>query len=194
MAQVKSNDITEGLSGRLGKLIFRTYKGKTYVARRSSKPKKESEGQRNTRSKFKLATQYAKQMMADAERKAYYTDKAKELALPNAYTAAITDYMRKPEIRSIDASKYDGKPENHITILASKKDFKLDRVSVVVTSPDDVVLEQGAAEYVGAGVWKYQSSLPSSSGKSSYKIFVTAADQQGNLFQQTLIQDEQLSS
>jgi hypothetical protein len=183
MAHVKSNDITEGLSGRLGKLIFRTYKGKTYVARRPSKPKKESEDQRNTRSKFKLATQYAKQMMADPERKAYYTDKAKELALPNAYTAAITDYMRKPEIHGIDASKYKGTPEDPITIHASKKGFKLARVSVVVTSADDVVLEQGTAEYMDAGVWNYQSSLTSNHVYSSYKIFVTAADQQNQLCQ-----------
>jgi hypothetical protein len=182
MAHVKSNDITEGLSGRLGKLIFRTYKGKTYVARRPSKPKKESDDQRNTRSKFKLATQYAKQMMADPERKAYYTDKAKELALPNAYTAAITDYMRKPEIHGIDASKYNGKPEDRIAIYASKKGFKLNRVSVVVTSADDVVLEQGTAD-MDAGVWNYQSSLASNHSYSSYKIFVTAADEQNQLRQ-----------
>jgi hypothetical protein len=145
-----------------------------------------SEDQRNTRSKFKLATQYAKQMMADPERKTYYTDKAKELTLPNAYTAAITDYMRKPEIRGIDAPKYNGKPEDRIAIHASKKGFKLDRVSVVVTSLDDVVMEQGAAEYMGEDVWNYPISLASLHGYSSYKIFVTAADQQGMLSQLTV--------
>jgi hypothetical protein len=183
MAQVKLNKLIEGFSGRVGEIVFRTYRGKTYFAQRPSKPKIESEGQRNTRTKFKLATQFAKQMMNDAERKAYYAKKAKKLSLPNAYTAAITDYMRKPEVQRIDASKYKGNPGNEITILARKKDFILDRVSVVVTSPDDVVLEQGAAEYLGAGVWNYQSSRESLHGYSSYKIFVTAADQQGKVCQ-----------
>jgi hypothetical protein len=187
MAHVKCNDITEGLSGRFGKFVFRTYRGKTYVARRPSKPKKESEGQRSTRTKFRLATQYAKQMMADAERKAYYTEKAKTLALPNAYTAAITDYMRKPEVRQIDASKYNGKSGSHITVLANKKNFKLDRVSVVVTSSDEVVVEQGAAKYDGDGVWSYLSTLTSPVSYTSYKVFVTAADQQGKLHQQMAI-------
>jgi hypothetical protein len=186
MAQVKLNKIIEGFSGRVGEIVFRTYRGKTYFGQRPSKPQKESEGQRNTRTKFKLATEYAKLMMKDLERKAYYTKKAKKLALPNAYTAAITDYMRKPEIRRIDASKYNGKPGDHITILASKKDFKIDRVSVIVTSQDDVLLEQGSAEYSAAGIWHYQCSLTSPPGGSGYKIFVTAADEQGQLSQLTV--------
>src|SRR5688500_11626992 len=101
MAQVELNDLIKGFSGSVGKVVFRMYRGKTYMAQRPSKQKKESEGQRNTRDKFKLATQYAKQMMKDPERKAYYAKKAKMLALPNAYTAAITDYMRKPKVQRI---------------------------------------------------------------------------------------------
>jgi hypothetical protein len=190
MAQVKLNKIIEGFSGRVGEIVFRTYRGKTYFAQRPSKPKNESEGQRKTRTKFKLATEYAKQMMNDPQRKAYYTKKAKKLALPNAYTAAITDYMRKPAIERVDASKYNGKADDRIMIFASKKNFKLDRVSVVVMSPNDIVLEQGTAEHVGAGAWKYKSSETSLSSYPSYKIFVTAADQQGNLSQQIVVRGE----
>jgi hypothetical protein len=185
MAQVKLNKIIEGFSGRVGEIVFRTYRGKTYFAQRPSKPEKESEGQRNTRTKFKMATEYAKQMMKDHERKAYYAKKAKKLALPNAYTAAITDYMRNPEIQRLDVSKYK-QPGGHITVFARKKDFQLERVSLVVTSSDDVVLEQGAAEYSDVGVWKYQSSLTSLKGDTSYKVFVTAVDQQGKLHQQLM--------
>jgi hypothetical protein len=186
MAQVELNDLIKGFSGSVGKVVFRTYRGKTYMTQRPSKPKTESEGQRNTRDKFKLATEYAKKMMKDPDRKAYYAKKAKKLALPNAYTAAITDYMRKPEIQRIDATKYNGKPGDQITILASKKDFKIDRVNVIVTSPDDVVLEQGSAEYISAGVWYYQCSLTSAPHDSPFKIFVTAADERGQLCQLTV--------
>jgi hypothetical protein len=189
MAQVELNDLIKGFSGSIGKVVFRMYRGKTYMAQRPSKPKKESERQRNTRDKFKLATEYAKKMMKDPEQKAYYAKKAKKLALPNAYTAAITDYMRKPEIQQLDTSKYRGKAGDHITILASKKDFKLERVSVLVTSLDDVVLEQGPAEFGGAGVWTYKSFLNSSDKNAPYKIFVTAADEQGQLCQKTFIRD-----
>jgi hypothetical protein len=188
MARIKLNDIAEGISGMIGELVFRTYRGKTYMARRPSKAKNESESQRNTRSRFKLATQYAKQMMADPERKAYYNKKAKKLHLPNAYTAAITDYMRKPAVQRIDASKYNGKPGDPVIILASKKDFKLNRVSVVITSPDDIVLEQGPAACQVAGRWTYKCSLTSTSHYPSYKIFVTAADEQDQLSQLSTIQ------
>src|SRR5688500_15223775 len=108
MAVVLMNDLVEGLSGKVGKIIFRTYRGKTYASSRPRKRRPQSEQQRSNREKFKLATQYAKRMMKDADMKAYYKRIAKQLALPNAYTAAITDYMRKPQISGVDPKKYTG--------------------------------------------------------------------------------------
>jgi hypothetical protein len=179
MAVVRMNDLVEGLSGKVGKIIFRTYRGKTYASSRPRKHKKQSEQQRSNREKFKLATQYAKSMMNDAAKKAYYKRIANQLALPNAYTAAITDYMRKPQIADIDAKKYTGKPGGHIAISAQKKNFKLDAVNVIISSSDNRIVEVGKAEYDGAGQWIFRSTLSSPSPYTTYSIMVTATDSMG---------------
>jgi hypothetical protein len=179
MAVVKMNDLTEGLSGKVGKIIFRTYRGKTYASSRPRKRKPQSEQQRSNREKFKLATQYAKRMMNDDDMKAYYKRIAKQLALPNAYTAAITDYMRKPQISDVDPKKYTGKPGGHIAISAKKKNFKLDSVNVIVSSHDNQIVEVGKAEYEGTGKWIFRSTLSSPSPYTSFSVMVTATDRMG---------------
>src|SRR6218665_2894332 len=97
MASISSNPITSGLSGRLGdSLLFKTVRGKTFVStipRASSKA--ESAAQRSTRVNFREASNWAQLILLDPERKAYYRQRAKALRLPNAYTAALTDYRRK---------------------------------------------------------------------------------------------------
>jgi hypothetical protein len=179
MAVVRMNDLIEGLSGKVGKIIFRTYRGKTYASSRPRKRREQSEQQRSNREKFKLATQYAKRMMKDADMKAYYKRIAKQLALPNAYTAAITDYMRKPQIIEVDVKKYTAKPGGHISISAQKKNFKLDAVNVIISSHDNQIVEVGKAEYEGAGQWIFRSTLSSPSPYTSFSVMVTATDRMG---------------
>ncbi len=62
--------------------------------------------------------------MHDAGKKAYYKQRAKALKLPNAYTAAITDYMRKPKVVKL---------QNRATITYSvhKPGFTLKQVQVM---------------------------------------------------------------
>jgi hypothetical protein len=63
--------------------------------------------------------------MLDAERKAYYKLKAIKLGLPNAYTAALTDYMRKPQLVVMpDASKCQ------VVLEVKKKGFAVKQVEV----------------------------------------------------------------
>src|SRR6218665_3230742 len=101
MASITSNIITTGLRGRLGDaLVFKTMHGKTFVSTPARLPdrRKESVAQRSTRVNFQQASQWAQLILLNPERKAYYRQRAKALKLPNAYTAALTDYMRKVNI------------------------------------------------------------------------------------------------
>ena len=101
MAISKNNPITRGLSGMLGgTVVFRNFHGKTIMAKRPTRTGKQSELQRENRNRFREATVFAKASVKDPQKKAYYEDKAKKMKLPNAYTAAITDFMRKPEVSS----------------------------------------------------------------------------------------------
>jgi hypothetical protein len=102
MAIVTTNPIVNGLSGMLGQtLVFKILRGKTIVASRPRPAKTQSEQQRQNRSKFRQAATWAKTMLHDPQQKTYYQQQAKKLKLPNAYTAAITDYMRKPQLKEI---------------------------------------------------------------------------------------------
>ncbi|MBT1704625.1 hypothetical protein [Chryseosolibacter indicus] len=142
MAHVRENDLTEGLSGKFGrKFVFKQLRGKTIVARRAKPTTKESALQRENRDRFKKASAYAKAMMLIAEKKAYYWNMAKELNLPNAYTAALSDYMRKPTIEEVDVVTEDSSLA--IKVSATKKDFRIKMIKVVALGQDDVIVEEG---------------------------------------------------
>jgi hypothetical protein len=126
MATVANNVLMNGLSGRFGNtLVFRTMRGKTHVSPPARKPdkKKESDAQRGTRTKFSEATQWAQAALLDPQKKEYYRQRAKALKLPNAYTAAITDYMRKPKV---EKTQYD----DNVTYRISKPGFALKQLLV----------------------------------------------------------------
>ena len=101
MATITNNRLLQGLSGRLGKdLVFKTIRGKTIVCAypRKSIKQKETVAQQKTRTRFQEATQWAKAILQNPTKKAHYEHRAKQLKLPNAYTAAITTYLRKHQV------------------------------------------------------------------------------------------------
>ncbi len=129
MATVATNPIINGLSGMLGKtIVFKTFRNKTIVASYSKPKKKQSERQKENRGKFRNASHWAKIRLKDPAQKAYYQKKAKKLGLPNAYTAAITDYMRNPQVEKISEN---GKAAFNV----KKKDFALVKTEVSFTTP-----------------------------------------------------------
>jgi len=96
MAIVATNPLLNGISGRLGKnLVFKILRGKTIVTSRPLLPTRESEQQRANRDKFKRASVWAKAELMHPGKKQHYQDRANKLKLPNAYTAAIKDYMSR---------------------------------------------------------------------------------------------------
>lgn len=100
MATITNNSLLQGLRGRLGKdLVFKTIRGKTIVCAypRKSIKQKETVVQQKTRTRFQEATQWAKAILQNPTKKAHYELRAKQLKLPNAYTAAIKDFMTDPE-------------------------------------------------------------------------------------------------
>ncbi|MBT1704830.1 hypothetical protein [Chryseosolibacter indicus] len=176
MAQVRENDLTEGLSGRFGsKFIFKQLRGKTIVARRSKPTTKESALQRDNRERFRKATAYAKAMMLIAERKAYYWEMARELKLPNGYTAAIADYMRRPVIEEAEVAVSDSTLE--LNVKATKKDFSLRVMKVVGLGRDGVAVEE--AETVKDFEWWHYGFT--SRKELISKIKVVVQDEVGNV-------------
>ncbi|MEO7988561.1 MAG: hypothetical protein ABI663_03410 [Chryseolinea sp.] len=143
MATITNNILVDGISGKFGKqLVFRTLRGKTFVSPAARKPskKKESEAQRNTRVNFREATEWARRILRDPEKKAYYKQRAKALKLPNAYTAVITDYMRKPKVVKLQN-------RDTITYSIHKPGFTIKQVQVMANEataaiPQKVAISQ----------------------------------------------------
>jgi hypothetical protein len=130
MAIIKDNIVIEGMSGMFGDmLVFKNYRGKTVVCKRPSRPRGQSALQKENRNKFREASCWAKATLLDAEKKEYYQKKARKLKLPNAYTAAIADYMRTPKVEQVNAYG------DTVTYSVAKKDFALDKVNVIVRRP-----------------------------------------------------------
>jgi hypothetical protein len=180
MAQSKNNPLTKGASGMIGNtIVFRSWNGKTYMYNRPSKPTKASPLQKENRTKFSRAVAFSRKMMADPVKKAEYQEIAKQQNLPNAYTAAVTEYMRKPEIHEVDASGYSGKADQEIKIAARKKGFELQEVVVVLLDKNGTVIEEGKAEHRQGSEWRYKTRLVVDN-YSGLKIKVLAIDKTNN--------------
>ncbi len=133
-------------------LVFKTLRGKTILASRPSPPTKQSEQQRLNRSKFKEASFWAKSVIRDPANKEYYDRKAKKLKLPNAYTAAITDYMRTPQVKEIE------KRLDTVTYKVSKKDFDVKSIELKVVNAKGEEIETRALVKDKLNDWTFKLS------------------------------------
>jgi hypothetical protein len=158
MATVYRNALTRDISGAIGNIVFRQIRGKTIVCNKPDRLSKQSKQQRENRSRFKAATYWAKAQMLDPEKKAYYWRKAKKLKLPNAYTAAVSDYMRKGEIKEIDTKQYKGKAGDVIKLKIRKKDFAVRKVEVMILSGDGNFIESAVAVKKDNDVFIYKAT------------------------------------
>lgn len=187
MAIVIDNDLTAGLSGAFGKkMIFKQLRGKTIVAHRAKSTYKGSPLQQDNRLRFKKATAYAKAMMQDAEKKAYYWEKAKELKLPNAYTAAITEYMRKPAITAVDVSQEGSMIL--VRVEAVKKSFPVRAIKIRAVGTGEVTIEEGLVTGTFAASYGFNLSWD-----ALHHIEVEAEDRIGNRSVKKILLNELLT-
>lgn len=180
MAIVKDNILTEGFSGMFGgTIVFRQLRGKTIVSNRPRKPQRESEHQRANRDRFREASYYAKAAMEDKQKKAYYTHKARQLRLPNAYTAAITDYMRRPVIVQMKTAITTTR-EGCITIVAGKQGFGIASVQVTALDSHGRRLRTYPATRHDTKARYWQCYLPAHLATQASTIHTQVTDAAGN--------------
>jgi hypothetical protein len=190
MAVSKNNPLTHGASGMIGDtVVFRTWNGKTFMYNRPKKPTRQSEAQKENRLKFKMATAFAKRMMKDLSKKEEYVKIAREMKLPNAYTAAITEYMRKPEISRVDTSAYSGMEEQEIKVVARKEGFEVEVVEVIIINSKGEVVEQGKAVKKESEEWIFKSTR-TIENPESFSILVRARERTGNYIDRKLRIDQ----
>ena len=183
MAILSPTSPLHGANGLIGGIIFRTIDGKTIVSaynppdRRKMK-RKETELQRIYRSRFAEASRYAKEALKDIDTYEHYKRKAKKLGVPNAYTAAITDFMRKGSIEKIDTSKFEKKGE--VVVKAQKKDLNFANVTLRVAAQNGEVLTLTNATRYGNDLWSFR--YPGKPPRlSEIKLYVEARDRVGHI-------------
>jgi hypothetical protein len=158
MATIQSNALARSFSGRIGHVVFRQVRGKTVVASKPRELKKQSAQQRENRVRFKHAAAWAKGQMLDENKKAYYWRMAKKLKLPNAYTAAVCDYMREGEIKEIDTRRYKGNAGDVISMKITKKGFAVKNVDVSLRDAAGNVIEKDFAIRKDKDIFIYKTT------------------------------------
>ena len=145
MAVSKKNIIIEGLSGKIGNLVFRRRKtdGKVFVAVPPSPHRTAPTGEKKRMNdKFKRAVLYGKSVIANPATKALYAQSIS--GGQTAFNLAVADFLNAPVIEEIDMSNYTGKAGSVIRIKATDN-FKVVSVSVTITDADGTQLEVGEA-------------------------------------------------
>ncbi|MEP6738404.1 MAG: hypothetical protein ABJA70_22960, partial [Chryseolinea sp.] len=132
-----------------------------------------------TRSKFQLASKYAKTQMDNAVIKELYR-KAVDKKNRSPYLVAISDYMIRPVIHMINTSAYTGRVNQRILIDASDN-FKVASVKIRIVDESGEVIEQGVADEhnLHRNEWIYITTANNSTGKGN--IVVEVRDLAGNM-------------
>lgn len=186
MAKNRNNDLTIGLSGRVGKMIgYRQIGGETEAFRRPGKRVKPSTvNQMAHRELFINATYYAKSVNADPVKRAVYNEK--RTGRKSVYNMALTDFIKAPEIRSVNTDNYLGLDGDTIIIRAID-DFKVTAVKVSIMEPGGLLLEQGdAVVQPGDTDWIYTITVINAQLPGS-KIICTASDLAGNVTRKEVV-------
>ena len=172
----------KGASGMLGNVVvFREQKnGKLIMANRPKKRDTLTDQQKLQKSKFLQAVQYAKAQVADPVSKAEYETGMTD-NLISAYSVALTDYLRGPEILEVNTSGYLGQIGDKL-LLNVFDNFKVTSVVVEIRTALDVLLEKEAAiqDAINPLLWMYTTTEPNNVLPGT-KIFVRAYDKPGNV-------------
>ena len=135
--------IHRNLKGAMGDFIFRTYNGKTVVSLRPVyKNETNTEARRKSRGNFREATYFSSSAMEIPKKKAYYQQKARQLKLPNAYTAAITDFLRRAKVVVVTRSSFAAKQGDTVVIRVSKQVFEVKQITAILYNTHGEVLTE----------------------------------------------------
>jgi hypothetical protein len=121
-------------------------------------------------------------MMRDRVMKAHYWKRAKKAKLPNAYTAAIQDYMTRPKVNSMDFHRYSGQTGGRVVIQMKKRESPLSEVMVTIMNREGQEIERGKAQFGGGCAWVYKNTVRTK-GLEGLKFIVDVKDHLGNATQ-----------
>ena len=179
MSDVELNETINGYRGSIGKLVFKKYKGRTIVARKSVTSKPPTAGQLAQRQEFAEAAAFVKTVFANPALLAFYEPIAKQRDL-TVRAVAMGDYLKKPTIKPLYLSKYNGQIGDVIEIRVTD-DIGLADLEVTIDRQDGTLIESGKAIEEGqrSGKWIYMATASAAYGSDVF-IEVVGVDHAGN--------------
>lgn len=180
MSSVNENPLLVGATGKFAKVVvYRRVRGKVVMAKVPRPASGVSTKQLVVRKSFAKAAGYAKRQNAKPEAKRMYLE-GLTLKKHNAFLVALSDYLKSPQIESVNLTAYTGAVGQTILIEASD-DFRVAAVSVAILGSDGAQIESGAAT-AGEGLadaWTYVTTA-NNAAIAGTKVQVTATDFAGN--------------
>ncbi|MBX2992061.1 MAG: hypothetical protein KF749_12965 [Bacteroidetes bacterium] len=172
--------LLDALSGKLGNVVVKSFKGKPYIARRPDMSRRKlSAKQRAQNGRFHGATQYAKAALKVPELRALYKHIADAQGMPTV-SVAIRDFLNPPEIRDIDLGGYHRHPGDLILIHATD-DVEVTQVEVAILNSNGETIESGPGvrSTTHPELWKYTATatLPND---GAFAVLAVATDRPGN--------------
>lgn len=183
MAHVKLNPILEQIRGKVGDLVFKRFKDRTIVSRKSDPggvPRSVAQAAQHER--FRQAALYGRVVMADPEARAIYEAAARAMRKP-FFSVMVGDFLNVPSVEAVDVSGYAGAAGDTITVTAAD-DFGVVGVQVALSDAEGAELEGGAAVQGADGRWVYTATTPVAPG-TTVRFNVTASDRPGGTAEAT---------
>lgn len=178
MTKLTKNLFLQGASGMLGgQLVYRRVNGQTIVSSRPERRGEVSEAQKRQNMRFKYASVYAKNVIEDdVLGPVYAAAVARIIRYRNAYTLALTDYLKAPEIGDI---VFTSGASGSRVLVEAYEDPQLAKVEFDIIGEDESVISSGEATPTDNGIqWEFTLTQDIPEGGS---IMVRAYDLPGNV-------------
>ena len=181
MAISYDNVITKKYHGMMGGIVFRCRGDKSIMSKRPDCSRVvKTKAQKANMKRFAAAIIYGKKVLSDPILREKYEKKKK--MYQSIWNAAISDFMSRPKVQTIDVKDYKGLPGNEISISALDR-FKFEAVIVTILNILGQVLESGRAVAMPLSdgmEWVYKATVMNPSLKGS-KVVVRVTDLPGNV-------------
>ena len=181
MTRLKVNPIIEGMSGKMGELVFKRYGDEVIIARAPDMSQRTfSPGQLAAQERFRKAAQYGKLALAEPASRAAYEAAAQAAGTP-VFALTVADFFKAPSVDELNVSGYTGKAGESIVVLAHD-DFEVVAVTVNIKDAGGQATESGAAIQTPpeSGRWVYTTKQAVAS-LTGVVITATASDRPGNM-------------
>ena len=181
MAKINDNLLVRGARGNVGKqFVYKRRGDNTHIAR-MPKVKKDAiptAAQEEHRELFAAASLYATGAISNPALKLEYQEKAGPGE--TAFNVALRDYLKSPQVKKIDASKYDGTIGSILSINA-RDDFRVADVKVSIHDATGFLVEEGNAVLspLDRNKWIYTATQENTVFAGT-RITVIASDLPGN--------------